>query len=80
MRRSWLLLLGGMVGAQVEMPDSLARLFDRDVNFDIVVGRSFPVVTGLTDTFPVVPLLSGSARVGISWRWGVGGGQADGGF
>jgi len=72
MRRAWLLLLGGLVGAQVEMPDSLARLFERDINFDIVVGRSFPVVTGLTDTFPVVPLLSGSSRVGISWRWGMG--------
>jgi len=72
MRRAWLLLLGGLVGAQVEMPDSLARLFERDINFDIVVGRSFPVVTGLTDTFPVVPLLSGSTRVGISWRWGMG--------
>lgn len=68
-----MLLVGGLAWTQIEAPDSLARLFERDMNFDIVVGRTFPVVMVLTDTFPLSPLLSGSARVGLSWRWGVGG-------
>jgi hypothetical protein len=76
MRGGWMLLVGGLAWTQIEAPDSLARLFERDMNFDIVVGRTFPVVTVLTDTFPLSPLLSGSARVGLSWRWGVGGERA----
>ncbi len=68
-----MLLIGGLTWAQIEAPDSLARLFERDANFDIVIGRSFPVLTIQTDTFPLSPLLSGSARVGMAWRWGVGG-------
>ncbi len=73
MRRGWIVLSGSVIWAQIEAPDSLARLFDRDVNFDIVVGRSFPVVPVQTDTFPLSPLLSGSARVGLAWRWSVDG-------
>ncbi len=73
MRPGWIPLFASVVWAQIETPDTLARLFERDVNFDIVVGRSFPVVPVQTDTFPLSPLLSGSARVGLAWRWSVDG-------
>jgi len=72
MKRIWL-LLGLIKGwAQVEMADSLRAVLERDVRFDILVSRSFPVLLSSTDTFPLSPLLSGSARIGLSWRWGLG--------
>jgi hypothetical protein len=71
MRIGWILLVGGLVWTQTEVLDSLTRLPELDEHFNIVVGRTFPVVTVLTDTFPLSPLLSGSARVGFSWRRGL---------
>lgn len=54
--------------AQPALSDSLQRLFERDFAFDVVVVRTFPVQTVLTDTFPLVSLLSGPVRVGLAWH------------
>lgn len=65
-------LLGiGAIGCSQGVSDSLQRLFAKDHAFDIVVLRSFPLQTRVSDTFPVVPLLSGHVRVGIAGQWRV---------
>ncbi len=61
-------LLVGLLWAQVPA-DSLRRLFEKDLAFDLVLERTFPVMRVLTDTFPLEPFLSGGVRVGGIWRW-----------
>lgn len=60
-------LLIGLLWAQVPA-DSLRRLFEKDLAFDIVLERTFPVLQALTDTFPIAPFLSGGTRIGGVWR------------
>ncbi|MCS7189617.1 MAG: hypothetical protein RMJ66_07110 [Bacteroidia bacterium] len=54
---------------QSELSDSLRQLFQKDFGFDIVLVRSFPVQITISDTFPIVPLLSGHMRLGVAWQW-----------
>ncbi|GIV23938.1 MAG: hypothetical protein N3A68_05330 [Bacteroidia bacterium] len=61
----------GAIGWTQGVSDSLQRLFAKDHAFDIVVLRSFPLQTAISDTFPVVPLLSGHVRMGAAWQWHV---------
>lgn len=67
-RLLWVVSWAGLP-AQPVFSDSLRQLFQRDFTFDIVIGRTFPVLTTLTDTFPLVPLLSGHIRLGVSWHF-----------
>lgn len=67
--RTCLLLCPLLIGAQSLPPDSLQALFEKDFTFDIVAHRSFPYVGMPTDTYPVVPFLSGHVRLGLSWYW-----------
>lgn len=67
MKGFWGLGLVACAVAQVPLSDSLQRLFERDFAFDVVVVRTFPVQTVLTDTFPLVSLLSGPVRAGLAW-------------
>jgi len=75
-RGAWGLGLVACAIAQPTLSDSLQRLFERDFAFDVVVVRTFPVQTVLTDTFPLVSLLSGPVRVGLAWHFRQGKGWA----
>lgn len=58
----------GILWAQPSLPDSVRQLFEKDFAFDLVIGRTFPVIPTLSDTYPIVPLLSGHFRMGIAWH------------
>ncbi|MCX8112553.1 MAG: hypothetical protein N3E49_05075 [Bacteroidia bacterium] len=67
MKYAWI-AFASFLWAQPTVPDSLRELFEKDFAFDLVIGRSFPLVPTLTDTYPIVPLLSGHWRIGIAWH------------